>query len=45
MLLFVFNLDGVRRSQENFEKLGMLCVQLVSRFLFHSGFHTKKMLR
>jgi len=28
-----------------FEELAMLSVQLASRFLFHTGFHTKKTLR
>ena len=27
------------------EELGLLCVQIVTKFLFHCGFHTKKTLR
>uniref|UniRef100_A0A146LHV0 ubiquitinyl hydrolase 1 n=3 Tax=Lygus hesperus TaxID=30085 RepID=A0A146LHV0_LYGHE len=27
------------------EELSLLCVQIVSKFLFHTGFHTKKCLR
>ena len=31
--------------QSDLEDLGMLCVQLATKFLFHCGFHTKKTLR
>ena len=31
--------------QGELEELGMLCVKLATKFLFHCGFHTKKTLR
>ncbi|PSN47507.1 putative ubiquitin carboxyl-terminal hydrolase FAF-X [Blattella germanica] len=45
------NSPPVNRQHNNekltpeFEELAMLSVQLASRFLFHTGFHTKKTLR
>lgn len=32
-------------SQTELEDLGMLCIQLATKVLFHCGFHTKKTLR
>ncbi|XP_011407629.2 PREDICTED: probable ubiquitin carboxyl-terminal hydrolase FAF-X [Amphimedon queenslandica] len=37
--------NNPNEPMENFEKIGSLCMKLVTKFLFHSGFHTKKTLR
>lgn len=46
LILKVFiQVVGICFQTPEFEELAMLSVQLASRFLFHTGFHTKKTLR
>ena len=38
------NLLSVTAAQAELEDLGMLCIQLATKFLLHCGIHTKKTL-
>ena len=38
------NLLSVTAAQAELEDLGMLCIQLASKILFHCGIHIKKKL-
>lgn len=37
--------SSLTNTAAELEELGLLCVQIVTKFLFHCGFHTKKTLR